>query len=129
MILNYFQYQLHFKQPFAIAHGTRETTDAVYVELNHNGYCGYGEATFPPYLSETAASAVEFFRSINLTRFDSVFSANDYVHTVMPQNYGAKAALDMALLDIAAKQLNQPDRKSTRLNSSHVSESRMPSSA
>ena len=46
------------------------------------------------------------------------------------RRYGAANALNVAAFpSLAARQRRCSDRKSTRLNSSHVSESRMPSSA
>ena len=40
-----------------------------------------------------------------------------------------ESAIEMVTLTIDGFEVTVPDRKSTRLNSSHVSESRMPSSA
>ena len=69
MTIKYFKYQLQFKQPFSIAHGTRTSTDAVYVIIEHNGFKGYGEATFPPYLPETDDSAIEFFNKNGFEKY------------------------------------------------------------
>ena len=51
-----------------------------------------------------------------------VLSRNDIDFTVT-------ATQNSKFLILTGQPLNEPDRKSTRLNSSHMSESRMPSSA
>jgi len=53
-------------------------------------------------------------------------SGQPLVIDAVTQRYGTFLAVDNVTLDIKAGEL---DRKSTRLNSSHTSKSRMPSSA
>ena len=43
-------YELKFKYPFGIAHGTRTGTDALYIKAISGSNTGYGEAALPPYL-------------------------------------------------------------------------------
>ena len=54
-----------------------------------------------------------------------------YLLTVKPKDADINTTYDptSAVRFVVPTDLTQPDRKSTRLNSSHVSESRMPSSA
>ena len=68
MKLIYKPYDLLLKKPFAIAHGVRTQTEAVFVELHHENLIGYGEAAFPPYLIENRTSAIQFFLQPKMQR-------------------------------------------------------------
>lgn len=57
-------YELRFKKPFRLAHGTRTGTKALFLVLEHQGYTGYGEATFPPYLPETVENCTQQLKNI-----------------------------------------------------------------
>lgn len=106
MKLTYISYDLLFKKPFAIAHGVRTHTEAVFVELHHNNFTGYGEAAFPPYLIENRKSAIQFFQKLNLEQFNSIDELDkilDYVFAMDENNFAAKAAIDMALHDLYGK--------------------------
>lgn len=109
MQLTYKPYDLLFKKPFAIAHGVRTQTEAVFVEIHHENLVGYGEAAFPPYLIENRNSAIQFFEKINLEQFNSIEELDkilDYVFSIDENNYAAKAAVDMALHDLYGKSKN-----------------------
>jgi L-alanine-DL-glutamate epimerase-like enolase superfamily enzyme len=54
-------WQLHFKRPFGISHGTRSHTDTLYVQAGFQGEYGYGEAALPPYLGYDANQLVKGF--------------------------------------------------------------------
>lgn len=107
----YTTYDLLFKKPFAIAHGVRTLTEAVYVEIHHGNLIGYGEATFPPYLIENRKSAIQFFEKINLSQFNSIDELDKIIDTIFSideNNYAAKAAVDIALHDLYGKEKNKP---------------------
>ena len=53
-------YTLELKHPFTIATNSRTTTPVVLVEIEYEGFTGYGEASLPPYLQETQKSVQEF---------------------------------------------------------------------
>ena len=106
MQLTYKPYNLLFKKPFAIAHGVRTQTEALFVEIHHQNLIGYGEAAFPPYLIENRNSAIQFFEKINLEQFNSIDDLDkilDYNFSVDENNFAAKAAIDMALHDLYGK--------------------------
>jgi L-alanine-DL-glutamate epimerase-like enolase superfamily enzyme len=110
VILRYYPYQLKFRYPFAIAAGKREFTAVVYVELEHDGLTGYGEAALPDYLSETQTTVIEFLQKIDTKQFTGlpgIENSLDYIFSVAPGNFAAKAAMDMALHDLCGKILNQ----------------------
>lgn len=100
-----YPHQLKFKYPFNIAHGLRTATDVVYIELANGEHTGYGEASLPPYLPETAAQVSDWLENVALD-FDITeysFEHNNYIKQTNPVNMPALAALDMALWDLKGK--------------------------
>jgi L-alanine-DL-glutamate epimerase-like enolase superfamily enzyme len=109
--LRYYPFQLKFKHPFAIAAGARDVTPVVFVELEHKGIIGYGEAALPPYLSETQESVIAFLTELNTAQFNDPLAIQEvlrYVFSFDEKNFAAKAAFDIALHDLAGKILNKP---------------------
>jgi len=51
---------LELAEPFTISRGTTETIEVVYVELEHAGQTGYGEATPIERYDQTAETALAF---------------------------------------------------------------------
>ncbi|MBK5286331.1 MAG: dipeptide epimerase [Bacteroidia bacterium] len=106
-----YPFELRFKYPFALAAGMRESTPVVYVELEYEGLTGYGEAALPGYLPETQQSVIAFISRLKFKQFvDPVHTDSivDYIFSSAPKNFSAKAAVDMALHDLAGKILNKP---------------------
>jgi L-Ala-D/L-Glu epimerase len=92
-------FRLLFRYPFAIAHGVRDGTDAVFVKLSIGDHFGYGEATLPPYLEDSVETVERFLDSTVLTNqswenHPDVLA--NYINNLIPGNYPAKAALNMA---------------------------------
>ena len=95
MKLRFYPFSLQFRHPFTIAAGTRTTTEVVYIELEHDGIIGYGEAAMPPYVGENQKSVIEFLSKLNLSQFNNpleIDSILDYCETVTSGNHAAKAA-------------------------------------
>ena len=104
-------YELQLKHVFTIASNSRTTTAVMLTELEWEGVTGYGEASMPPYLGESHATATKFLSSLNLSQFKDPFRMEeilDYVDAAMPGNCAAKASVDIALHDLVGKLLNQP---------------------
>ncbi len=111
MQLQSYNYTLRFKHPFAIATVTRNTTDALFVEVTQDGITGLGEAAFPPYLKENAIEAKEFLTGIQLPLQIIPEGINDLLEqlfTKWKDHYGALAAFDMALHDWWGKKKQIP---------------------
>ncbi len=107
-------YFLRFKRPFGTAHGIREGTDAVFVELEQDGLRGYGEAALPPYLPDTVATVREFLLRIDLQLFTlpgDLDAALGHVARSAPGHYPAKAAVDMAIHDLCGRLTGQTTRR------------------
>jgi L-alanine-DL-glutamate epimerase-like enolase superfamily enzyme len=101
MLLKYFTYQLQFKNPFVLAAGTRLNTPAIFIRLEQDGICGWGEAAMPPYVTETQQTVINFLQSINLPSLVTIDNVLPFLNDMnnQPSNYFAKAALSNALLD------------------------------
>jgi L-alanine-DL-glutamate epimerase-like enolase superfamily enzyme len=105
-------YRLQFKYPFAIAHGIRTFTDAVFIAIENEGVWGYGEATLPPYLNDTVQSTQQFLTSCTISQIKFYFDQLEQLSTIdLPgkkdENMPAKAALNMALWDLKGKLENK----------------------
>lgn len=122
-ILRIRPYTLQMHHVFTVASFSRTTTPVVLVELDYEGFTGYGEASMPPYLGETKESVIQFLQRIDLSGFDSPFETAEilsYVDKIAPKNTAAKAALDIALHDLLGKLMQQPFYKIWGLNSSMI---------
>ena len=109
--LSWRPYELRLRHAFGVAGNTRSSTQGVQVQLEYEGVTGYGEASMPPYLGESAASVMEFLGRVDLTPFRDPFRIEeilDYVDRIAENNAAAKAAVDIALHDLVGKLLGQP---------------------
>lgn len=106
LIFNFYPYDLKFSEVFAVAGNARTGTDIIYVELAYDGKIGYGEASFPPYMKEKREDNLLYLSQLDFSRFESPFlykEIYDYMDHVSPMHTPAKAAIDMALLDLQGK--------------------------
>ncbi len=111
--LRFSPYTLELKHAFGIAGGSRTTTPAMLVELEHEGIVGYGEASMPPYLGESQASAAAFLAGAKeiLAACADFFQLEEIlpaIDALAPGNTAAKAAVDIALHDWIGKKLGAP---------------------
>nr|MBA3285919.1 dipeptide epimerase [Nitrosopumilus sp.] len=96
-LTNYF---LEFKTPFAIAHGTRNGTDLVFLKLEDDGIIAIGEASLPPYLPDTQESVHKFINSFFSNHADLSKDLSFLLNELMnfaEGNFAAKACVDLAL--------------------------------
>jgi len=81
------------------------------VEVEQDGITGYGEASMPPYLGESHATATAFLSKVDLSKYPDPFRLEDIlrdVDAIAPGNYAAKAAVDIALHDWLGKKMGYP---------------------
>ena len=117
--LTFRPYLLTLRHAFGVAGVTRTTTQSVQVEIEYEGVVGYGEASMPPYLSESTESVLAFLARVDLSQFSSPFEIDDiltYVDGICENNAAAKASIDIALHDLVGKLIGQPWWKIWRLN-------------
>ncbi len=104
-------FDLLLKHPFSIAKFTRTSTPVMLIELEEEGYKGYGEASMVPYMGESFESAQSFLSKIDWRRmsypfnFDEVIAMLDEIDPGMP---AIKAAIDIALNDLRGKMEQTP---------------------
>ncbi len=111
MKLSFRPYTLQLKNPFGLAHGTRNTTAIVLTQLEHTGIIGCGEASLPPYHGETQESVKAFLSKLELEQFEDPLQTGkilSYVDKIEKGNNAAKASIDIALHDLVGKILRKP---------------------
>ena len=114
MKLKYYPHTLKLRKHFTLSVGTRTTTPSVMVEVEHDGFTGYGEASLPPYLVEDQSSVLSFLGKVKLDSFNDPTTLNliiDYIDNIEEGNNAAKAAIDIALHDLLGKILDIPLHK------------------
>ena len=111
MKLTFFPYELQLRHTFTVATYSRTTTPDVQVEIEYDGFVGYGEASMPPYLGHTVESVCAFLQKVDLSQFADPFQMEDilsYVDSLSEGDAPAKAAVDIALHDLVGKMMGQP---------------------
>jgi L-alanine-DL-glutamate epimerase-like enolase superfamily enzyme len=96
--LTFLPYRLKFKEPFGTAHGMRDGTDSVFVQLEKDGHVGHGEATMPPYVKEDQNSVMEV-----LTVYDGSIETDQIFQLSEVQWLATRAALTTAYYDLISK--------------------------
>lgn len=111
MKLSFEPYELQLKHTFTVASYSRKTTPDVQVRVDFEGLTGYGEASMPPYLGQTVESVSEFLTKVDLSQFNDPCRLDDilsYIDGISEVDTAAKAAVDIALHDLAGKIMGQP---------------------
>lgn len=111
MQLTHQTYNLTLKHTFTIAKHSRTSTPLMLVQLHHQGFTGYSEASMVPYMGESHESAVAFLKKVDVRRFTYPLSFDEvstYLDDLAPGNAAIKAAIDIALHDLEGKILNKP---------------------
>ena len=117
MRLSYRRFDLHLRHSWAIATDVRagriaasSTYPVVLVELQDaQGLSGLGEGSPSSQYQETWETSFDFLSRIDLTRlsFEDIPASMAYLQTVHPARHPAKCALNLALLDGAARAADQ----------------------
>ena len=119
MVLSFQPYELKLKHVFTVSSFSRSTTPDVQVQIDYDGYTGYGEASMPPYLGQTVESVCSFLKKVNLKQFSDPFCIDDiltYVDSLSDGDSAAKAAIDIALHDLVGKMIGAPWYRMLGLN-------------
>lgn len=123
MHINAHSIDLQLITPFRISYGVQNTSPILIVQIHHNGYTGYGEAS--PFIyygenRETVQACINLFAN---DLGDDPFALEDIMHhldSAIGLNPSAKAAVDMALYDIIGKMLGTPIYKLLGLNAKNT---------
>jgi L-alanine-DL-glutamate epimerase-like enolase superfamily enzyme len=111
MILTYQPFELLLKHPFTIAKFSRNSTPVMLLQIEYEGYIGYGEASMVPYMGESHQTATDFLKRVDTTQLSHPFDFNQimaYLDSIAPGNPAIKAAIDIALHDLDGKLRQQP---------------------
>jgi L-alanine-DL-glutamate epimerase-like enolase superfamily enzyme len=111
MKLTFRPYTLELKHVFTIATSSRTTTPVMLTEVQYDDITGYGEASMPPYLSESHETATAFLSKVDLSKYENPFELETIlkdIDALAPGNPAAKAAVDIALHDLVGRLLDQP---------------------
>ena len=123
MKLSWTPYDLELNHTFTISGFSRKTTPVVLTRIEYDGLEGYGEASLPPYLGETQASVIEFLKKVDLSSFSDPAHLEEimaYVDGIAINNTAAKAAVDIALHDLAGKMIGAPWHRMYGLDKTNV---------
>jgi L-Ala-D/L-Glu epimerase len=101
---------LRLAETFTISRHSEDEADVVYVELEHEGHVGYGEAAPIERYDETAESALAFLEGAGELLGHDPFALEQIGAQLAerPGEQAAKAAIDAALHDLCGKLLGIP---------------------
>jgi L-alanine-DL-glutamate epimerase-like enolase superfamily enzyme len=116
MKLDFRKFDLTLKNTWAIAKGIMDTgggsdvISTVLVRLQDKGLTGLGEAPCSRRYSESVDSMQAFLKLVNPEKlsFDDVPGSMAYLEKLSPKDYSAKCAINVALLDAAARKAGKP---------------------
>lgn len=96
-MIKVFPYHLKFKKPFKIASVERTGTDNLYLKFEKDGFEGWGEAVFPPYLSENQVRALERVKGLKWE--GSVSEMLKHNHEILKNEPSLACAMETCLLN------------------------------
>jgi L-Ala-D/L-Glu epimerase / N-acetyl-D-glutamate racemase len=99
---------LPLAEPFVIARNTTEVAEVVWVELEHEGQVGYGEAAPIDRYDETPWSALEYVEQANELLGDDPFALDEIMARLPGNEFAARSAIDAALHDLGGKLTGLP---------------------
>lgn len=115
MKLTFHRYDLQLAHNWMVASSQKSGGKLVYPSMllelrDEDGTVGYGEAAPSLRYDETVQTCVEFIRRIDPSRlaFDDVDAGMRYVEGLTAGNHSPKGAVNIALLDGASKNAQQP---------------------
>ncbi len=114
---------LKLSTPFRISRGVQYTSPNVIVQIDHEEFAGYGEASPSEYYGESPETTLACIALFAGNLGDSPFLIEDILqrlNKIIGLNPSAKAAVDMAIYDIMGKMIGIPVYKLLGLNPAHT---------
>jgi len=99
---------LELAETFVISRSAQDSADVVYVELEHDGVTGYGEATPIARYGQSAESALAYLDAQADTLGDDPWALEEIESRLPAEEPAARAAIDAALHDVQGKLTGQP---------------------
>src|SRR6266581_5138153 len=114
---------LRLTTPFRISRGVQNVASNAIVQINYNGYTGYGEAAPDEFYGENVETVLACIAKFAGNLGDDPFAIEDILNNLehlIRLNPSARAAVDMALYDLVGKMLGVPVYKLLGLNPAHA---------
>jgi L-alanine-DL-glutamate epimerase-like enolase superfamily enzyme len=99
---------LELAETFVISRSAQDTAEVVYLELEHDGVTGYGEATPIAHYGQSAESALEYLETHADELGDDPWALEEIESLLPPEEPAARAAIDVALHDLQGKLAGLP---------------------
>ena len=99
---------LPLKEPFVIARETLTEAEVVWVEIEHEGTTGYGEAAPIDRYDESAESALAYVEEVADSLGNDPFAFDEIEGRLPDREFAARAAIDAALHDLCGKLTGLP---------------------
>jgi L-alanine-DL-glutamate epimerase-like enolase superfamily enzyme len=99
---------LTLTEPFVIARDTTTEAEVVWVEIEHGGERGCGEAAPIERYEESAGSAAAYVEEVAGSLGDDPFALDEVESRLPAREYAARAAIDGALHDLCGKLAGLP---------------------
>jgi L-alanine-DL-glutamate epimerase-like enolase superfamily enzyme len=99
---------LELAETFVIARSAQDTADVVFVEIEHGGVTGYGEATPIERYGQSADSALAYIEANAEALGDDPWALEAIEAALPDEQRAARAALDAALHDLQGKLVGEP---------------------
>jgi L-alanine-DL-glutamate epimerase-like enolase superfamily enzyme len=115
MTFDFKPFELQLSHTWTIASGAKtgggsKAVQVMLARLTDKGLVGLGEAPCSSRYSETIASMQAFLQRVDPAKlsFDDIPASMAYLEKLAPKNYSPKCAINVALLDGAARKAGQP---------------------
>jgi L-alanine-DL-glutamate epimerase-like enolase superfamily enzyme len=99
---------IELAETFVISRSAQDSADVVYVEVEHDGVTGYGEATPIERYGQSAASALEYLEAHGDGLGDDPWALDEIESRLPAEEPAARAAIDAALHDLQGKLAGLP---------------------
>ena len=99
---------IELAETFVIARSAQDTADVVYVELEHDGVTGYGEAAPIERYDQSAESALAYLEANADELGDDPWALDEIEARLPAEEPAARAAIDAALHDLQGKLAGLP---------------------
>jgi L-alanine-DL-glutamate epimerase-like enolase superfamily enzyme len=99
---------LELAETFVISRESSDVAEVVFVEVQHGGVSGYGEAAPIDRYGESAASALAYVEEHTELLGDDPFALDAIEHRLPRREWAARAAIDAALHDLQGKLVELP---------------------
>jgi L-alanine-DL-glutamate epimerase-like enolase superfamily enzyme len=99
---------IQLAETFVISRSSQDSADVVYVELEHDGVTGYGEAAPIERYDQSADSALGYLEGLTDELGDDPWALEEIEARLPAGEPAARSAIDAALHDLQGKLARQP---------------------